>query len=169
MQSIFHPDAIKFAAKKIASESGDIRKVFHLCKAAVDNVYNLVVSGQRQLPSSSSQCGIIDTSDMQAASRNIFNSTLSYGVMDATRMEALLYVSLASLQFQLARERGGFDVKEVVQKMEGLSSSFGDENYLPAPTCTELLRMISRLGEVRRKRRNLAYKKFLIIVSKPAY
>ncbi len=148
-KSIFHPDAIKFAARKISAESGDIRKVFHLCKAAAENVHNLITSGDRHLPVSSSQFGIININDIQTASRKMFNSELYYGVTDATCMEALLFVSLASLKRQLARERGGFDVKEVVQKMEGVSSSFGDENYLPSPTCSELLRMLNRLGEVR--------------------
>ena len=109
----------------------------------------MVISGQRHLPVTSSQFKIIDIADIQTASRKMFNSSLSRGVADATSMEALFFVSLASLKRQLARERGGFDIKEVVQKMEGVASSFGDSNYLPSPSCSELLRMLNRLGEVR--------------------
>jgi hypothetical protein len=91
---------------------------------------------------------IVVIDDIQKASRKMFNSAIHQGVSDATDMEALLFVSLASLKRQLARDRGGFDVKEVVTKMEGISSSFGDDRYSPSPTCTELLRMLNRLGEV---------------------
>ncbi len=138
-----------FAARKVSSESGDIRKVFHLCKAAAENVYNELISGKRTLPSRSQpHLGIVNTVDIQKASRKMFHSSIQQGVSDATNMEALLLVSLSSLQRQLARDRGGFDIKEVVVKMEGVSSSFGDEKYIPSPNCSELLRMLDRLGEV---------------------
>lgn len=79
----------------------------------------------------------------------MFHSAIQRGVSDASTMEALLFVSLASLKRQLARDRGGFDLKEVVTKMEGIASSFGDKTYLPSPTCSELLRMLNRLGEAK--------------------
>lgn len=78
----------------------------------------------------------------------MFHSTIQRGVSDASDMEALLFISLGSLKLQLAREKGGFDLNEVVTKMEGIASSFGDERYIPSPTCSELLRMLNRLGEV---------------------
>jgi hypothetical protein len=93
--------------------------------------------------------GIVNTADIQKASRKMFHSTVQQGIADATNMEALLFISLASLKRQLARERGGFDIKEVVTKMEGIASAFGDRKYIPSPTCSELLRMLDRLGEVR--------------------
>ena len=83
---------------------------------------------------------------IQKASRKIFNSGIHQGISDATDMEALLFVCLASLKRQ--REYGGFGIHEVVTKMEGTSSAFGDERYTPSPTSSELLRMLNRLGEV---------------------
>ncbi len=114
-------------------------------------MFHKITLGERELPTLPSQFGIVDVSHIQTASRKMFNSALSHGVNNATNGEALFFISLASLKRQLARERGGFDIKEVVQKMEGVSSSFGDENYLPSPTCSELLRMLNRLSEVRQR------------------
>ncbi len=91
---------------------------------------------------------VVNISDIQKASQKMFNSVIHQGVADATDMEALLFVSLASLQKQWARSKGGFGLKDVVTKMEGVASSFGDRRYLPSPTCSELLRMLNRLGEV---------------------
>mmetsp|Transcript_3572 Transcript_3572/g.4392 ORF Transcript_3572/g.4392 Transcript_3572/m.4392 type:complete len:154 (+) Transcript_3572:192-653(+) len=93
--------------------------------------------------------GVVNISDIQKASQKMFNSVIYQGVSDATDMEALLFVSLASLQKQWARSRGGFGLKDVVTKMEGVASSFGDRRYLPSPSCSELLRMLNRLGEAR--------------------
>jgi len=46
---IFELDAIKFAAKKVAAISGDIRKAFQLCKVAAETVYSELESGKREL------------------------------------------------------------------------------------------------------------------------
>lgn len=97
---------------------------------------------------SRSYLGIVRIHHIQKASRKIFHSAIQQGVSDSTNMEALLFVSLAALKRQLARNRGGFDVKEVVTKMESVASSFGDDKYIPSPSCAELLRMLNRLGEV---------------------
>jgi len=145
--NIFHPDAIKFAARKISSESGDIRKVFHMCKAAAENVLNDLESGKRNLPRNQAHLGIIGIHDVQKASQAMFHSMYRLSVSNASDFEVLLFISLASLK--RVSGRGGFNVKEVLTKMDSVASSFGDERYLPAPNCAELLRMLNRLGESR--------------------
>lgn len=125
--------------------------MFHLCKAAAENVYNDILSGKRVLQSNTdSYIGVVHIPDIQKASRKMFHSAIQKGVADSTDIEALLFVSLASLKRQFARDSGGFDMKDIVAKMDGMASSFGDKRYIPSPTCAELLGMLDRLGEVRK-------------------
>lgn len=147
-RTIFHPDAITFAARKIASESGDIRKIFHLCKLSAETVFKAIESGERML-GDSSPYGCITVADMSKASRLIFNTTFSNAIRHASSFEVLLYVSLASLRKQSGLESVRFTLVDVLTKMEGIASSFSDNRYLPSPSYSELLEMLSRLGESR--------------------
>jgi len=58
-----------------------------------------------------------------------------------------MLVTLASLTRITGRERGGFDVEEVVTKMEAMANATGDHLYLPAPTLLESLDILIRLCE----------------------
>lgn len=88
--------------------------------------------------------------DIQKASREMFGTLLNKAVSNATALEALLLVSLASLKRQsTALDDNGIFVNDVLAKMDGVSRAFGDDKYLPSPTLSELVGMLSRLGEVR--------------------
>ena len=145
-KTIFHPDAIRFAARKIASESGDIRKVFQLCKSAAENVFNQLTSGNKSMPNNNVS-KIVEVRDVQNAANQMFNSTLHLAVSHASSYQALLFIALAALQRYTGREVGGFLVEEVLTKMESMANSFGSRNYLPCPQYHMILAMMCPLGE----------------------
>ena len=145
--SIFHKDAILFAARKTAGISGDIRKAFHVCRVAVENTL-LKFRDSEDIPMISSvNLPLIKMSDVQHATRDMFNSRFVAAVQRSTPFEALIFVSLASLKRHFGNERG-FSILELLEKMEGVAKSFGDQQYLPVPIFGELLEMLNRLVEV---------------------
>lgn len=88
-------------------------------------------------------------SDVQKASRESFDSALVTAVSFSTSFQALLLVSLASLCRTTGREVGGFDMTDILTKMEALSGSSGDPQYAPPPTMGETIQLLNRLAEVR--------------------
>ena len=149
LKSIFHADAIKFASKKIASESGDIRKMFQICKTAAEHVFLDLKSGDRKLPPDNPYGrGVVGIGDIQKAVKIMFNSVLYLAVSHATAYQALLYVALASLHRSMGRTSSGFTLDEVIVKMESVANSFGSPMYIPCPQHHMVLNMISPLGEV---------------------
>ena len=103
--------------------------------------------GANSAPTSASK--IVRIPDIQRAARDMFNSIINRAISTATSFEALLVVSVASLQKHTGREKGGFDVQEILTKMKGVAESLGDRQYLPPPTFSELLGILNRLGEAR--------------------
>ena len=67
----------------------------------------------------------------------------------STSFEALLLIALAALRRTTGREVGGFDVQDILVKMEAIASASGDPEYSPPPAFGETLELINRLGEVR--------------------
>ena len=164
VSSVFDADALTFAARKTAVMSGDIRKAFQICKSAAETILSMmeeeVGSSQsgampplrRSGGASSaltSASKIVRIPDIQRAARDMFNSIINRAISTATSFEALLIVSVASLQKHTGREKGGFDVQEILTKMKGVAESLGDRQYLPPPTFSELLGILNRLGEAR--------------------
>ena len=164
VSSVFDADALTFAARKTAVMSGDIRKAFQICKAAAETVLTKMeedggsgqsgtapplrrVGGAGSAPTSAPK--IVRIPDIQRAARDMFNSIINRAVSTATSFEALLIVSVASLQKHTGREKGGFDVQEILTKMKGVAESLGERQYLPPPTFSELLGILNRLGEAR--------------------
>lgn len=143
-ESIFREDAIRFAAKKMAAQSGDIRKFFQLAKTALENLLSDVLLGNVCFDGKLLQVCI---DDVLKASREMFDTILSKAISCSTPLEALLYISLASMKQKSGREVGGFELKDVLIKMDGIASAFGDEAYLPSPTFQELVDMLNRLSE----------------------
>ena len=139
---VFDRDAIVFASKKTAAMSGDIRKAFHICRAAAEMIMHDVTSGsiERSKP-------IVLIKDVLKVSRESFNSAMSRAVGLCTPFEALFLVALASLSKSTGRELGGFDVEEIMTKMDAMANSVGDPMYSPAPTLSETLGILTRLGE----------------------
>ncbi len=55
-----------------------------------------------------------------------------------------------ALYFQQStgRHDGGFDINELITKMESISGGSGDVQYSPSPSFGETLEILNRLGEV---------------------
>lgn len=126
--------------------------MFQLCKSACDNVFNLLVSGERTLTSNGGMPGTkaIGVGDVQNAAKEMFNSILHLAVSHATSYQALLFIALAALQRNSGRERGGFTLREVHTKMMSMANSLGSPQYLPSPQYHMILGMLCPLGEVSR-------------------
>jgi origin recognition complex subunit 1 len=137
---VFDEDAILFASKKTAQLSGDIRKAFHICRSAAEMLLNGGNDPSQQKP-------MVRIKDVLKVSRESFNSAQSRSVALCTPFEVLLLVSLASLSKTTGREFGRFDVEEILTKMESMANASGNPMYLPAPTLSETLGILSRLGE----------------------
>ena len=88
--------------------------------------------------------------DVQRVSREASDSADAKAVAHSTPFEALLIVSLASLRRSTGRESKGFDVEEIMTKMEAIAGALGDRQYDPPPRLPETLFMLNRLAEVRR-------------------
>lgn len=142
---VFDDDAITFVSKKIAALSGDVRKAFKICRSAAENVL-------AQPPESAAvppKPPRVYIKDVVKVCRDSFHSAQANGLALCSPYEALFLVALTSLSKWTGRERGGFDMEEVVVKMEAMSNSLGDRRYQPAPTLSEALHVASRLGEAR--------------------
>jgi origin recognition complex subunit 1 len=148
--AVFDEEAILFAARKTAAVSGDVRKAFHICRSAAEMVLNkhLQSIDKTSLPRQN-EVGhpVVKIPDVQRVSREASDSCLSKAVAQATPFEALLLISLSSLSRSTGRERNGFDIEEVMTKMESVAGSFGDEQYTPPPRFEETLFMLNRLAD----------------------
>jgi Cdc6-like AAA superfamily ATPase len=145
----FEDDAILFAAKKTAALSGDIRKAFQICRVAAEVVMKRFESESNQNGQNSTTVyPKIKISDVQKASQESFNKAMVTAVSFATPFEALLLLSLASLCRSTGREVGGFDMQDILTKMEAIASASGDPQYSPPPCFDEALDLINRLGEM---------------------
>ena len=90
----------------------------------------------------------VKISDVLKASQDSFNKALVTAVSFCTPFQALLLVSLASLARSTGRQAGGFDIKDIITKMEAVSDTAGDPQYSPPPSFGETLELMNRLGEV---------------------
>ncbi len=148
--SIFDDDAILFAAKKTAAMSGDIRKAFQICRGAAELLLRKdEESDQSSVPNAEQSHPKVRISDVQKASRESFDSALVTAVSFSTPFQALLLVSLASLCRATGREVGGFDMTDIMTKMEALSGSIGESQYSPPPAMGETIQLLNHLAEVR--------------------
>ena len=141
---VFDEDAVAFASKKTAAQSGDIRKAFHYCRRAAETILE---KSENEEPATSPPMVLVR--DILNSSREFFNSAESKRIGMCTPLEALLLVSIAALRTSTGREVGGFDAEEILTKMESIANSFGDKRYLPPPSLQETLGMLTRLGEAR--------------------
>ena len=137
---VFDVAAIQFAAKKAAAVSGDLRKAFHICRSAAEMI--LTTGGTQTKPS-------VTIGDVLKVSRESFNSAHCKMVSNCAPYEVLLLISLSSLLRSTGRERGGFDVEELLTKMEAIANAHGHRMYLPTLSLSEVLGMLSRLADTR--------------------
>jgi len=152
---IFEKDAILFAAKKTAAMSGDIRKAFQISRSAAELLLLRLQEKDGEdyhetaNKENASKERTVRIADVQKASRESFDSALVTAVSFSTSFQALLLISLASLRRSTGREVGGFDLTDILIKMESLSGSSGDPEYAPPPSFGETLGLLNRLAEVR--------------------
>jgi origin recognition complex subunit 1 len=140
--AVFEEDAIVFAAKKTAALSGDIRKAFHICRAAAETILR-----DSENDDNTVVAPIVRIKDVVKVSRESFNSAQSKAISHCSSLEVLFLVTVASLYKTTGREHGGFDIEEILTKMEGISNSMGKVEYLPAPSLFETLKISQRLAE----------------------
>jgi hypothetical protein len=126
--------------------SGDIRKAFQICRGAAELLRQRC---QEAGPEAKLSQPKVRISDVQKASRESFDSALVTAVSFSTPFQALLLVSLASLCRTTGREVGGFDMTDILTKMEALSGASGNPLYAPPPTMGETIQLLNRLAEVR--------------------
>ena len=91
---------------------------------------------------------VVCIGDVQKASRGSFSTTLLTATACLTSFQALMLITIASLSRGTGREFGGFDVKEIMIKMEAIANASGDFQYSPTPSFGESLEILNRLGEV---------------------
>lgn len=142
---IFEDDALLLAGKKIAGLSGDIRKAFQICRDAAELVLQKWESDEGK---QDGQFPTVRISDVQKASRQSFNTGLTIAASFLTPFQALLLISLYSLYRSTGRENGGFDIKDIMIKMDAIAGASGEEQYLPAPNFSETIHLLNSLGEV---------------------
>lgn len=148
----FEDDAILFAAKKTAALSGDIRKAFQICRVAAESVTQKFEKEEEdQSKSLSTAHPKIKISDVQKASQESFNKALVTAVSFCTPFQALLLIALASLCRATGREVGGFELQDVLTKMEAMANGSGDSQYARPPNVNETLQLVNTLGEVSSK------------------
>ena len=142
--------AIKFAARKTANLSGDIRKAFQICKVAAESVFEDFNSGRRESSSSSSAQPIVRIADIQRASRDMFHSMIHKAISCCTSYEALLMIAIGSLKRATGREDGAFEVVEILTKIESIASASGENRYADANlSFSDVLEMLNRLGDAK--------------------
>ena len=130
--------------------SGDIRKAFQICRGAAELLLRRGDEADKEnAPNGEPFQGAVRISDVQKASRESFDSALVAAVSFSTQFQVLLLVALASLRRSTGREIGGFDITDIMTKMDSLSGSFGDPQYAPPPAFGETLYLLTRLAEVR--------------------
>jgi Cdc6-like AAA superfamily ATPase len=140
---VFEEGAITLVAKKTAAASGDVRQALRMCRAAAEmRLANIDCGTQEVVPGASLRVGLPDVAQVCRDS-----SAQVKGVTLSSPFEALFLVALASLSKWTGRERGVFDLEEILTKMNAMAKSLGDERYLPPPSLDETLSIMSRLRE----------------------
>jgi origin recognition complex subunit 1 len=140
---VFETDAIRFAARKTANKSGDIRKAFHICKVAAEAVYEAITSGRRTLKDGARP--IVRTEDVSAASRDMFHNTIYRAIACSTSYQALILIALGAL---MKNGRAKFSVREIRTKVDSISDASGEEIYDARLSFSDVLNMVTSFGQV---------------------
>ena len=138
---LFEDDAVIYAAKTTSVKSGDLRQAFHFCRAAAEKVLNENTSQSY----SNGPSPVVRISDVLKVSRDSFHSSHIRAVSMCAPFEALILVAMVLLSRSTGRS--GFDIEEIVVKMESIANAFGETLYLPPPSLGETLDLLARLGE----------------------
>lgn len=142
----FEEDAITLAAKKTATRNGDLRRALQFCKTAAEHVLKQAEEGTWRHPRQGGHQPVVCIGDIQRAS--LESPTITIALSSLMPFEALVIVALASLLKTTGRLTGGFDIQEVMTKVESIAAGAGEMQYLPCPTFLEVLDVLQYLGEV---------------------
>eukprot|EP00804_Cyclotella_cryptica_P014250 CCRYP_005654-RA/>CCRYP_005654-RA protein AED:0.12 eAED:0.12 QI:84/1/1/1/0.8/0.66/6/2772/1335 len=145
LTDVFEIDSLRFVARKTANKSGDIRKAFHICKVAAENVYEAVTTGRRPLEEGARP--LVRTDDVSKASRDMFHNTVYKAIACSTNYQALLLIAIGALM-KAGRGDGKFTVQEIRTKIESISDASGERRYDARLSWSDLIYMMSRLGDV---------------------
>ena len=113
---VFDEDAIVYASKKTAARSGDIRKAFYICRVAAE----MILNKSEQIGSTASMPVVHVKDVLEACKESYFN---------VCSVRGSLLITLAALRKSTGREVGGFDMEEILSKMDGSATSSGDEQF----------------------------------------
>ncbi|GKY90273.1 hypothetical protein MPSEU_000001400 [Mayamaea pseudoterrestris] len=138
---VFKQDCIDFAAKKTATMSGDIRKALTICRTAAESVLDEIESGKN-----TQEKPQVVLKHLFSVTASAFNSPQAHRIHALADFEILVVVALASLSKSTGREQGGFDVEEVMTKMQAMANGMGDVRYTPSLSLMETLQVLSQLG-----------------------
>ena len=138
---VFKADCIDFAAKKTATMSGDIRKALTICRTAAESVLDEIESGKNvdEKPQ-------VVLKHLFNVTASAFNSPQAHRIACLAEFEVLLIVALAVLSKSTGREQGGFDIEEVMTKMQAMTNALGDSRYGPPLTIPECLVVLGQLA-----------------------
>lgn len=139
---VFRKDALQFTAMKTAALNGDIRKAFQICKCAAESVLDEVEANTRTISSA-----VVTVQDIRLSIKRMQESPHLKAVSTCTSFEALIIISLASLRRQ--NGTGSSSITNLIQKMKGIASVSGNENYYPLPSFGETVDLLNRMFESR--------------------
>jgi origin recognition complex subunit 1 len=144
--AVFDEDGIKYAARKTANLSGDIRKAFHMMKVAAEKVFEEYTTGQRHLADGARP--MVKISDVTRSSRDMFHSIIHRAIACSTAYQALILIAIGAMKRNSGRENG-FTAKEILVKIESISDGSGETRYDARLAWADLIEMLNRLAVVR--------------------
>jgi origin recognition complex subunit 1 len=128
-RDVFEIDAIRFAARKTANRTGDIRKAFNLCKVAAESVCQARIDAiRRGVVTSEEHRPIVSTKDVVRASNDAPSRIMIKAMKCSTDYQACLLIALGS-NLKGREDQGRVTYRDLRNKMVSLANSSGDERY----------------------------------------
>jgi origin recognition complex subunit 1 len=89
---LFHKDAISFSCSKVASISGDLRRILHICNAALDN---LIKKQKTSLANLKKEKNLISLTDIRVASSDLYDNRLSLVIKGLKLYEKVAIIAIS--------------------------------------------------------------------------
>ena len=89
----------------------------------------------------------VSIDDIRLAARTMDSSMISLAIKTCTPFEALIMVCLSSVRQHTGRDK--CSISDLVLKMKGVASTSGKSMYLPSPTFSETIDLLTRMTESR--------------------
>jgi len=139
--TVFSPDAVVLAARKIQRQSGDIRTAFKLCRmAATMKMAQLVKDDTQNLQ--------VTTADMVKSMNECFSSPQAKRVSLCTAFQLLVLISLGALYLQNS-DKDEFTMEDIRNKVKFISEAYGDADLLPVLSLDEIVQILYRMRDER--------------------